>query len=250
VPYGLYISAEGAYAQNKRMEVLANNLANAATTAFKRDQPVFQARLAEATARALDFPGSGTINDLGGGVEVMGTVTDFSQGGARQTGNPSDLTINGEAFFVVQRGPDRLLSRAGNFLFNPDGQLVTAEGYPVLSDDLTPIAVDPTLPVQFTPDGCVQQGGDRFPLALVRPRSLGDLVKTGDNLYAPLAPAVPLPLEERNVVSGSLETSGIKPATEMVELIETSRAFEANVTLIRSFDQLLGSLVNNVLKEG
>ena len=88
MPYGLYISAEGAYAQNKRMEVLANNLANAATTAFKRDQPIFQARLAEATARGLDFPGSRSINDLGGGVEVLGTVTDFSQGALEATGNP------------------------------------------------------------------------------------------------------------------------------------------------------------------
>ncbi len=249
MPYGLYIAAEGAYAQNKRMEVLANNLANVGTTAFKRDQPVFQARLAEATVRGLDVPGSRTINDLGGGVEVLGTITDFSQGGLRPTGNDSDLAINGDGFFVVQKGPDRMLTRAGNFLFDDEGELVTPEGYPVLSDQFTPITIDPTIPWVFTPDGSVQQDGDTTPLAMVRPRSLGDLAKSGENLYAALAPTVPVEPEQRQVVSGQLELSGVKPALEMVELIETSRAFEANVALIRNFDQLLGSLVNNVLRE-
>ncbi len=249
MPYGLYISAEGAYAQNKRMEVLANNLANASTTAFKRDQAVFQARLSEATARGLDFPGSRTINDLGGGVEVLDTITDFSQGGLRPTGNDTDVAINGNAFFVVQKGPDRLLTRAGNFQFNAEGTLVTGDGYPVLSDEMTPITIDPTVPWVINPDGSVAQGGDATPLAMVRPRSLGDLAKSGENLFTPLAPTVPLEPEDRQVVTGQLETSGVKPALEMVELIETSRAFEANVAIIRNFDQLLGSLVNNVLKE-
>ena len=208
MPYGLYISAEGAYAQSKRMEVLANNMANANTTAFKRDQPVFQARLAEATARGLDVPGSGTINDLGGGVAVLGTVTDYSQSGVRPTGTPSDLAINGDAFFVVQKGTDKLLTRAGNFSFNADGQLVTTDGFPVLSDQMAPILIDTTLPWTFTPDGSLEQAGDFTALAMVRPRSLGDLVKTGDNLYAPLAPAVPLEPDERQVVSGQLESVG------------------------------------------
>jgi flagellar basal-body rod protein FlgF len=250
VPYGLYISAEGAYAQTKRMEVLANNMANANTTAFKRDQPVFQARLAEATARGLDFPGSRSINDLGGGVEVLETVTDYSQAALKPTGVATDMAINGDGFFLVQKGADRLLTRAGNFQFNANGQLVTTEGYPVLSEELIPIEIDPTIPWQFTPDAGLQTDGDIIPLALVRPRSLGDLAKTGDNLYMPLAPTVPVEPEDRQIVTGHLETSGVKPALEIVELIETSRAFEANVAIIRNFDQLLGSLVNNVLKEG
>lgn len=249
MPYGLYIAAEGACAQNKRMEVLANNMANAGTTAFKRDQPVFQARLAEATARGLDDPGSRSINDLGGGVMVMGTVTDFTQAGVRPTGNDSDLAINGDGFFVVQKGPDKLLTRAGNFEFNGEGTLVTGDGYPVLNDQLAPITIDPTIPWYFTPDGSLSQIGDFTPLAMVRPRSLSDLVKAGDNLYAPLT-AVPIEPEQRQIVTGQLELSGVKPAMEMVDLIETSRAFEANVAIIRNFDQLLGSLVNNVLKEG
>jgi flagellar basal-body rod protein FlgF len=249
VPYGLYISAEGAYAQSKRMEVLANNLANASTTAFKPDQPVFQARLAEATLRNLDFPGSGSINDLGGGVEVLGTQTDFSQGPMHVTGRDTDLTINGDSFFVVQKGNQRLLTRAGNFQFDANGQLVTQDGYPVLNEAMAPVVIDPSVPTQFTPDGGIAQDGDISMLAMVRPRSLGDLVKVGENMYSPLAPPQALQPEDRLVVSGMLEASSVKPAMEMVELIETSRAYEANVAVIRNFDQLLGSLVSNVLKE-
>ena len=84
-------------------------------------------------------------------------------------------------------------------------------------------------PLGDHPDGCIAQEGDVTSLAMVRPRSLGDLAKAGDNLFTPLAPTVPLEPEERQVVTGFLEASGVKPALEMVELIETSRAFEANV---------------------
>ncbi len=78
--YGLYMSAEGAAAQAKRMEVLANNLANVDTPGFKRQLAVLQARHAEAILQGLDSPDSATINNVGGGVEIDGTLTDFSPG--------------------------------------------------------------------------------------------------------------------------------------------------------------------------
>jgi flagellar basal-body rod protein FlgF len=249
VPHGLYLSAEGAHAQSVRLETLANNLANVDTIAFKRNQALFQARLAEATERGMDQQGSGSINDMGGGVELLGTITDFSQAALKSTERPTDFAINGDSFFVVQKGRQQLLTRAGNFMLDTTGQLVTPDGYPVMSDLNAPIVVDPTAAWQTTPDGAFSQGGDRFYMAMVRPKSLGDLAKVGENLFVPLAPVTPLDPTERQVTVGFLESSNVQPTAEMVELIETSRAFEANVALIRNQDELLNDLISQVLKE-
>jgi flagellar basal-body rod protein FlgF len=249
VPYGLYLSAEGAHAQSVRLETLANNLANVDTVGFKRDQAIFQARLAEAMQQGLDEPGSGSVNDLGGGVAVLGTITDFSAAAPKQTKSPSDFAINGDGFFVVQRGTQQLLTRAGNFLVDVAGRLVTPGGDPVISDLNTPIVVDPTVPWRSTPDGGIAQNGDVFNMAIVRPRSYGDLAKVGDNLYRSLAPPTPVDPTERQVLSGFLESSNVQPTGEMIELIETSRAFEANVAMIRNQDELLNDLISQVLKE-
>ena len=112
--YGLYISAEGAHAQSRRVETLANNLANADTVGFKRDLAVLQARYSEETQRGLDYPGSQSVNDLGGGVKVAGTQTDFSAGAFKRTNVPSDMAIPGDGFFMVRRPDGDYLTRAGN----------------------------------------------------------------------------------------------------------------------------------------
>lgn len=247
MPYGLYIAAEGASAQNLRMQVIANNLANVETTAFKRDVPQIQARFAEAIVQGLDAPGSGSINNIGGGVEVIDTVTDLSPGGYRVTGRPEDLAIRGDGYFVVRNGRDNLLTRAGNFTITATGALTTDQGYPVLDTTGVPAVIDPQLPWWVSPQGELLQDGARIPLAIVRPREPGDLVKIGNNLFQPLAATVPVPFEQRQVESGVLETSGVNPVSEMMELISASRAFESNVTLIRNHDQMIGNLISRVL---
>ena len=247
--YGIYISAEGAMTQSTRMEVIANNLANAATVGFKRDLAIAQSRLAEQTQRGLDIPGSRGINDLGGGVEVTQTVTDFAPGPIKNTGGESDLAIPGDGFFMIRRGNQDFLTRAGNFQFSSLGELITQDGDQVLTEDGEPVIIDPTGgQPRFTPDGALQQGTSTRNLALVEPASKGDLVKQGDNLYVSLsAPRALLP-EERKVAAGHLEMSGVKAPYEMLEMIQTSRAFEANSNLIRSQDQLYGTLLSKLLK--
>jgi flagellar basal-body rod protein FlgF len=247
--YGVYISAEGARAQSLRLETIANNLANVDSVGFKRDLAVLQARYAEEIEQGLDFPGSGSINDVGGGVTVAGTLTDFSPGTLKRTGIPTDMAIQGEGFFVVEKEGQQHLTRAGNFLLDPNGVLKTQQGYPVLNDAGQPINIDPTIgPWQLTPDGGIQQAGNVTYLALVRPESLGDLAKTGENLFVPLAETLGVPPAERRVVGEYLELSGVRPTSEMMEMIEASRAFEANVNLIRSQDQMFGSLVGRLLR--
>ncbi len=248
MPYGLYISAEGANVQSRRMEVLANNLANVDTPGFKRDLALFRARYAEETQRGDDRPGSRSVNDLGGGVWFDRSVTVHEQGPLKRTAQPTDIAIEGDGFFVVEKEGKEHLTRAGNFALNNEGLLVTQAGEPVLSDEGDPITVVPELPWRVSPDGAIEQAGTKTFLALVNVRQPGDLVKVGDNFFRALGPTAPLPPEVRRVREGHLEMSGVRPTLAMLELIETSRAFETNVTMIKNHDSMLNSLVNRVLK--
>lgn len=248
MPYGIYISAEGALVQSTRMAAISNNIANVDTPGFKRDLAVFQARYAEETQRGNDTPGSGSINDLGGGVDVLGTFTDFSPGMRKNTYQPTDLAIDGPGFFVVRHQGQDMVTRAGNFMLTADGALVTQDGDPVMAADGTPLGINLREgPWHINQSGMLVQGGRQTPLALVTPQSLGDLVKAGDNLFSSLGPLRPIAAEQRRVYSGSLEGSTVNAVTEMTGMIETSRVFEANVNMIRNQDQILGELVSRVL---
>ena len=249
MPYGLYISAAGADAQSQRLQVLTNNLANVDTPGFKRELSVLQARHAEAIEQGDVQAGSGGIDDVGGGVDLAETVTDFSRGSLKQTGIPTDIAIDGDGFFVVDHDGEARLTRAGNFHFSASGRLLSDQGRPVLSSDGNPVDISPTLPWQLLADGRIKQGGNAIPLALVKPQSLGDLAKAGGNLFSALGDVLPVPPQERKVVGGFLEQSTVQPAVEMMQLIETSRAYEANVRLIQNHDHMIGSLVNRVLRQ-
>jgi flagellar basal body rod protein FlgG len=214
----MYISAEGATAQARRMEVLANNLANVDTPGFKRQLAMLQARHAEAIAQGLDAAGSGSINDVGGGVAVRATETDFGQGTLRKTDVPTDMAIAGDGFFLVQ-GDDAqpLLTRAGNFRLTADGRLINQEGLAVLSQDSAPIQLLPGIPWDVSSQGVIRQGAAKIPLALVQPQSLADLAQQGENLFRPLGEPEAVPPGQREIRSGHLELSGVKPTTEMME---------------------------------
>src|SRR5579871_974208 len=224
MPYGLYLSADGAYVQSRRLDVLANNMANVSTPGFKRDVTLFQSRLAQAIQEGQVAPGTHQLDDVGGGVNVVATATDFSPGPLTQTKNDTDMAIGGDGFFLVKHGNREALTRAGNFQLTAAGRLVTTQGDPVLADDHNPIDLDPEGgPWQVTPEGSVSQGGEDVRLAIVKPRSLGDLAKIGENLFSPLTPAQPIPDEQRQILWHSIEQSTVKPAAEMMDLIEASR---------------------------
>jgi len=249
MPYGLYTSAEGAHVQSKRLEVIANNLANVDTVGFKRELAVFQARYAEAIEQGLIPPGNGQIEDIGGGVEFLATETVFAPGPLKHTQQKTDLAIEGDGFFVVQKGSEQYLTRAGNFRITADGELRTQQGYPVLSDTGEPLVVNPQDATwEVTPSGSLRQSGSVQNLAVVRPHSHADLLKVGENLFRPLAEPEPIPVEERRVAAGYVEGSGVKATTEMTAMVEASRVLEANVNLMKAQDQMLSGLVNRVLK--
>jgi len=245
----MYISAEGAAAQAQRLEVIANNLANVDTAGFKQDVPTFQARYAEAIQLGQAQAGSGSINDIGGGVKIIDVETDYSSGQLKHTGNDFDIAINGKGFFHV-RGDDgkQYLTRAGNFNLDTQGRLVSQSGHrPVLDQSGSEIVMTRNLPWSISQDGFISQAGTTYALGLSEPESLDDTIKVGDNMYESLGGVRPLALEERNVKQGYLEMSGANPVRQMMAMIETTRAFEANSRMIQNQDSVLGSLIGRVL---
>jgi len=243
------MSAEGAHAQTKRLDVIANNLANVDTVGFKRELAIFKARYAEAIEEGLISPGQGDLENQGGGIEFLATVTDFGEGPLKNTGGRADLAIEGEGFFLVQKGDEQLLTRAGNFVVNSVGELKTQQGYSVLGAGGAPIVLNPLDPDwQFNRNGQLRQGGAMQDLAIVRPASNGELIKVGENLFRPQSEPEPIPLPERRVAVGFLEGSGVKAANEMISMIETSRFFEANIQMMKTQDEMLNGLVNRVLR--
>jgi flagellar basal-body rod protein FlgF len=250
MPYGTYISAEGAAAQAQRLEVIANNLANVDTAGFKQDVATFQARFAEAIQQGQAQPGNGSLNDIGGGVKIIDVVTDHSNGQLKHTGNDFDLAINGIGYFQVQ-GDDgqQYLTRAGDLTVDAAGQLVTQNGHrPVLDQGGAPIVMTPNAPWSISSDGFISQAGGIFAVGMSQPESLDQMVKVGHNLYQPLGDVRPLELNERNIKQGYLEMSGANPVRQMMAMIETTRAFEANTRMIQNQDTVTGSLISRVLQ--
>jgi len=250
VPYGMYISAEGAAAQSRRLDVIANNMANVDTVGFKQDVPTFQARYAEAIQKGTSTPGDQSINNVGGGVDVFEVATDFSAGQYETTGDPLDLAITGPGFFHV-RGRDgkAYLTRAGDFAIDRKGRLVTESGeHPVLNQQNSEITLSPDLPWSITPDGFVVQDGTAKAIGMSVPKSFDEMVKVGDNMFRPLSKIEPVPLAERSVKQGFLELSGANPIREMMAMIESTRGFEANSRMIQSQDNATGTLISRVLR--
>ncbi len=148
---GMYTSASGMMAQQWRMDAVSNNLANVDTTGYKEDQAVHKAfpqlLLRRMNTNIVSLPISGenpvlgsmdkapVIGKLGTGVEVNEIFTVFTQGAFQESGNPFDLALEGEGFFVVETPYGERLTRNGSFHIGPEGLLVTKEGYPVLGED-------------------------------------------------------------------------------------------------------------------
>ena len=103
-------------------------------------------------------------------------------------------------------------------------------------------------PWNVTPDGFITQAGSAVALGMSNPQSLDELVKVGHNMFRPLGETDAVPLEARSVRQGHLEMSGANPVRQMMAMIETTRAFEANTKMIQSQDSMIGSLLSRVLR--
>lgn len=252
--YGLFQSAQGAAAQSARLDAIANNLANASTGAFKRQLAVFRERAPFDVVNGVSREVPGNLNASSGGVELEQMATDFSDGPLQKTGGPFDIALSGPGFFRVTDGQQELLTRNGRLTRNNNGDLVMSDtGLAVLGTDGTPIrGIAETGAVEVSSDGTMRQlapDGSRTlvgRLDLVIPQSVDSLVRMGNGLYSAEGPVDAAP--DVKVHQGYLEGSGTNSVTEMMQMIEASRAFEMNLNVMKFQDEALGQLLQSVAR--
>jgi len=230
-----------------RQDVIANNLANVDTAGFKRDIPSFSERLVEAR---LDLGATRhrVLDSQTGGIWSAPTHTDWEQGPLDATGNPLDAAIDGTGFFAVQTDEGVRYTRDGQFVTDPHGRLVMAQGgWPVLSRQGGQIVLSEDAGrASLSPDGRVMVNGQA--VAEVQVVGFDDpdaLRKVGRNLVE--SEAEPRPID-RHLRSGVVEKSNVDAVAEMASMIEASRAYQINVQMITMQDTTLERLVNEVAR--
>ena len=278
---GLYTGASGMAAQQHRIDALANNMANVDVNGYKRDVSVHKAFPGLLLRRMNDdgvwkLPiGSGdsapVVGRIGTGVAQNEVFTIFSQGALKQTDNDFDLAMEGEGFFSVSTLRGERYTRNGSFVLSDNGYLVTKGGELVMGED-EPIRLKKNNFV-VDEDGVIWQNSsfagndDRLVsreenewdalervdrLRVVDFNHTRYLRKQGDSFWEATetsGPAEVVPPEGRpKVRQGFLEGSNVNVVTEMVQMIEVQRAYEANQKLIQTQDAITGQLLNQVAR--
>jgi flagellar basal-body rod protein FlgF len=249
----IYMAATGALAYEKRLQLLANNLANVDTAGFKKDRGRFREfKLAEAGANK-NLPLQSHQLSAPQYWMQYSTYTDFSAGALKKTGNPFDLALSGHGFFCVQTPDGIMYTRRGDFALNADEVLVTQEGWPVLgrSGDiqikLSKLAAD-RREFSISEDGTVTVDGSAVDrLRIVDFTQSHALEKAGNNYYRALKPNMLEELDENLEVSqGFLELYNVDTIRMMTEMIEVLRGYESYQKIMRSVDDMNAKLINDV----
>ena len=238
---GYYVAAGSLKARAFQLDVVANNLANAATVGYKPDQPFF-AVFNKAGASGRGLPLTPYVND---GVVFGETGVVNEQGTLRATGRPLDLAIEGNAFFTVRTPQGDQVTRDGRFQMGVDGELQAMDGSPVLGKNGQPLKVDPKLgAVTVTADGTLQQGnqalGQVALAAFVKP---GSLKRMGSLRFDPAGQAT-APVKA-TIAQGHVEQSAVDTASAMVEMIRLNRLFELSQKVASTLSNDLDSRAIN-----
>jgi flagellar basal-body rod protein FlgG len=251
----LYTSSTGMEAQQMMLNTIANNLANANTTGFKRAKIEFQDMLYQSQLDAGSETGSGnnlpTSIEVGNGTQVVSTARVFTQGMIKQTGEKWDIALDGNGFLEVEM-PDgtTAYTRDGALKVGANGTILTSNGYPVLSNfQAVPQGAES---VAISSDGNVTirtaEGATTFQISITRFTNPSGLRSVGANLYKEStgsgAPETGVPGQNGfgRVLQGYLETSNVNVVEEMVNMITAQRAYEINSKSIQTSDQMLQTI--------
>ena len=221
---GLYIAASGMLSEMARQDLIANDLANAATPGYKADrtaQRSFDEILLASSESGRE------IGELGTGVSIAAQVTNLAPAGLKDTGEPLDFAVNGEGFFAVNTPEGVRYTRNGSFTQDGQGRLVDQLGNLVVANGGGAVNV--------RPDGTV----DPNRLALF---TVPDARKQGDGMFT----GTPAGNGTGEIRSGALEGSGVDSARAMVDMIASMRAFEAGQRVITTIDSTLEKAANQV----
>lgn len=255
----LWVAKTGLDAQQTRMDVISNNLANANTTGYKSARASFQ----DLVYQNLRQPGGQTTEQtqapsglmLGTGVRVVGSEKLFTQGNIEQTGNSLDVAVQGRGFLQVTM-PDGTIAytRDGSLHMDQNGQVVTANGYaldpaisvPANAQSIT-IGSDGTVSVSLPGQAATQQVGTVQLADFINPAGLQP---NGDNLYLETASSGSPQIGQPGLnglgtlAQGALESSNVNVVEQMVNMIETQRTYEMNSKAVSAADSMLQFLTN------
>jgi len=255
----LYIASSAGMKQQRKLDVLANNLANASSPGFKRDNLVFEELLPPfrldnnfetAKNQVLEPP---LANSTAAYVTVSGTATDFKQGPLTTSGNRLDLALEGDGFFAVQTENGIRYTRKGNFRLDDHYRMITSSGYIVMStknDVLTLPASAEDITVDPAGQISVYLNGQNLPVGQMKVVHFEDpnlLEKEGNSLFRNKDPnAKELPALETQIRRGFVENSNVNIVEEMTQMITTHRAFEAYQRIIQTVDTANDQSINSI----
>lgn len=257
----LWIAKTGLDAQQTRMAVVSNNLANVNTTGFKQGRAVFEDLLYQNVRQAGGQSSADTVlpsgMSLGTGVRVVATEKLFTQGSVLQTGNSYDVAVNGRGFFqILKPDGDLAYTRDGTFQINDQGELVNASGYAVQPSITIPdgaqgvtIGSDGTVSVKLTGQTAPAIVGTLETVDFINPVGLQPV---GENLFIETASSgtaqggTPGLNGLGSLIQGALESSNVNVVSELVNMIETQRAYEMNSKAITTNDQMMQYINNNL----
>ncbi len=253
----LNISKTGMQAQQTQLDVISHNLANVSTSGFKRGTAIFEdliyQNLRQAGGNTSEQSELPTGLQIGLGVRTVATARTYTQGNLQQTSNSLDVAINGGGFFQIEM-PDgtTAYTRDGTFQVNSQGQLVTSSGYRVLGGVTIPadarsvtIGADGVVSVIAGTSSAPQQAGTIDLATFINPAGLEP---RGQNLFTETLasgnPTTGTPGTEGlgQVMQGYLEGSNVNVVQELVNMIQTQRAYEMNSKAIQTSDQMLQRL--------
>ncbi|QPJ61415.1 MAG: flagellar basal-body rod protein FlgF [Candidatus Nitronauta litoralis] len=257
----LYIAASGGMIQQRKMETLANNLANVSTSGFKKDSLVFKEILPglnpnldfESSKQALQEPRYSNRSVSYAGLTDF--ATHYSQGGLTATQNPLDLALEGDGFFKVGTEEGPRYTRKGNFHLDENNRIVSASGLPLLSPKDQEIVVPSNGgTITIDPQGTVTVGDavQAITVGKLDVVHFGDksqLKKDGESLFRQVAGDPPEKAPASTTIrQGFVESSNVNLVQEMTTMIQTIRTFEAMQKLIQTIDDLNGQSINSIAR--
>jgi flagellar basal-body rod protein FlgG len=241
--YGLYVAVSGHRCQERRLEILSNNLANVNTSGFKEDRPIFSGFYPKMNSTMLAGAGSQrsfmVVQKMNTSYPTFsGVKTDFSAGEMKHTGNPLDVAIRGSGFFTVNTPRGELYTRMGNFSLNDKSELVTHGGYLVKGKGKS-IKIEGT-DISIDRDGAITVDGEQADaLKVIDFKDYSSLRKVGDNLFENMGGSRnEQKAEECEVDHRCLEFSNINIVKEMIKMIDVHRICESYQKVIQSLDEI------------
>ncbi|NQU60533.1 MAG: flagellar basal-body rod protein FlgF [Rhodospirillales bacterium] len=225
----------------RQMDIVANNIANMNTNGFKGENMMFVEHLVKSQG------GQKLLGSKLSFVRDIATMTDFSDGPSERTGNPLDLAIRAEGYFVIQTDKGERYTRNGRFKLDEGGQMVTQKGDPVLSSGNNPIFLSPEdTEISISRDGTVStNNGDLGRLKLVTFEKPQLLKRSAGGIFAPAEGQRPKDVESPDIAQGMLEGSNVKPILEMAKMIDVQRTYDG----VRDFIDREDERMRNMVKE-